>query len=141
MTELSGFSAAQPKLVVGPQKLRVPSSKEEAIERAAEILAGIWGAVENDLTPVVKIVVHKSPSGVTYCDITPFDHDGVKDLGVALPSHLLVVDGTRLRAMTPAGYGELFEYDDDAPEPTPEPEPQPEPEVPPEPEPEPDPQP
>lgn len=122
MTELSGFTAAQPKVVVGPQSLRVPTSRAEAIERAAEILDGIWGAVEGDLTPVVRIVVHKNPAGVTYCDITPFDHDGVADLGVAMPGHRLVVDGSRLRSMTPAAYAELFETDD---EPEPEPEPTP----------------
>lgn len=131
MTELSGFTAAQPKVVVGPQSLRVPTSRAEAIERAAEILDGIWDAVDKGLTPVVRIVIHKSPTGQTYCDITPFDLDGVKDLDVAMPGHRLVVDGSRLRSMTPAAYAELFEVDDE-PEAAPEPEPQPEPESPPE---------
>lgn len=131
MAELSGFSVAQPKVIVGPQSLRVPTSRAEAIERAAEILDGIWDAVEKDLTPVVKIIVHKSPTGQTYCDITPFDRDGVADLGVALPGHRLVVDGTRLQAMTSAAYAELFEADDE-PEPEPEPQSEPEPESPPE---------
>lgn len=126
MTELSGFSAVQPKVVVGPQSLRVPASKEEAIARAGEVFQGIWEAVEGDLSPVVKIIVHKSPTGQTYCDITPFDHDGVADLGVAMPGHRLVVDGTRLRSMTPDAYAALFETDDEpAPTPTPEPEPEP----------------
>jgi hypothetical protein len=113
MTELSGFTAAQPKAVIAPQKMIVPSSKEEAVARAAEILQGIWDAVESGLSPVVKIIVHQNPTGQTYCDITPFDHDGVADMGVAMPGHYLVIDGTRLRSMTRDGYAELFEVDEE----------------------------
>jgi hypothetical protein len=125
MTELSGFSAIQPVAQIAPQALKVPASKAEAIERASEVFAGLWDAVEHGLSPVVKIIIHKHPQGYVFCDITPFDTDGVKDNGVALPGHFIAVDGSKLRALTQAELGALVG------EPLPEPQPEPEDEPPP----------
>lgn len=109
MTELSGFSRVE-KLGVdlSPQSLRVPRGKDAAIEKAGEILGGIWDAVENDLSPHVEIHVKKHPTGQVYCEIKPYDLDGVQTNGVALPGMRLAIDGLRLRAMTNKEYATHF---------------------------------
>lgn len=106
---LPGFSRVE-KLGIdlSPQSLRVPKGKDAAIAKAGEILGGIWDAVDNGLSPHVEIHVKKYPSGQVYCEIRPYDLDGVATNGVALPGMRLAIDGLRLRAMTNKEYAANF---------------------------------
>ncbi len=114
MTELSGFSRVD-KLGVdlSPQSLRVPKGKDAAIEKAGVILGGIWDAVEQGLSPHVEIHVKKHPTGQVYCEIKPWDLDGVATNGVALPGMRLAIDGLRLRAMSNKEYASHFTENED----------------------------
>lgn len=120
MAELSGFSAvAKISVDLGPQSMRVPTGKEDAITKASQIFEGLWDAVEAGLSPnvTIEILKHTPPDGpaVTYCRITPWQAGGVAKT-VANPGDLLAIDGTRLLGMTPETYAAHFTPPDDQPE-------------------------
>lgn len=99
MTELSGFSAATPVTpVLSPQALQVPTSKEDVIAQAAQILEGLWGAAEAGLSLNIRIEIINA-GGTVYCIIAPLQPNAI-DRPVANPGDHLVVDGVRLTPMT-----------------------------------------
>lgn len=151
MTELSGFSAAQPVVALQPQALQLPTSLSEVCDcetgcGASRILKGFAQIVKLGITNLIEVDIQAvpTPEGVQVA-VIPWDKDGVAKNGVALPGGYLAIDGTKVVGMSPEQHAAWLglpppAHPDPTPEPEPTPEPASEPEVPPEPEPGPDPQ-
>lgn len=136
MTELSGFTAAQPIANLGPQALQLPTSLAEVCEctcdcGASRILKGLAQIVAKRLTHLIEINVQAvdTPERVRVA-VIPWDKDGVAKNGVALPGGHVVIDGTRVVGMSPEQYAAWLGLPPSEPDPTPEPEPEPAPEQP-----------
>lgn len=109
MTELSGFSAAQklgPDL--GPQSMRVPISRDEAVEKAAGITDAIFDALEAGLSKNIKAEFLMDPNTRRpYCRIDIQQPDDVRH-EIANPGDWMAVDGLALRAMINSEYAGRF---------------------------------
>jgi hypothetical protein len=135
MTELSGFSAIQPVTQIAPQALQLPTSMAEVCEcesgcGASRILKGFAQIVKAGLTNLIEIDVHAVPTeeGVQVT-VIPWDKDGVAKNGAAVPGGFVVIDGSKVRGMSPEEHAVLV--GEPLPEPGPQPEPEPEDEPPP----------
>lgn len=142
MTELSGFSAAQPVVALQPQALQLPTSLAEVCAcdcPASKMLKGFAQIVNMGLTDLIEINVQRVPTteGVQVA-VIPWDKDGVAKNGVALPGGYLAIDGTKVVGMSPEQHAAWLGISYEAPQPEPEPEAEPEPAPEPEPEPEPE---
>ena len=144
MTELSGFSAAQPVVALQPQALQLPTSLSEVCDcetgcGASRILKGFAQIVKMGITNLIEINVQAvpTPEGVQVA-VIPWDKDGVAKNGVALPGGYLAIDGTKVVGMSPEQHAAWLGIHYEAPQPEPEPEPEPEPAPEPEPEPKPE---
>ena len=110
MTELSGFTAAQPLAQIGPQSLRLPSSMAEVCDcdsgcGASQILQGLAQIVASGLTDRIDIKVQ----AVTTTErvrvlVIPWKKDGVADNGAAPPGGWVAVDGTEVVGMGNSEY-------------------------------------
>ncbi|OIN79356.1 hypothetical protein BMG05_18395 [Mycobacterium malmoense] len=112
MTELSGFSPVTklgPDL--GPQSLRIPANKADAITQAGTIFEALWDAGEAGLSPNITIEILTPPStGITFVRVTPWQADGVTKT-VANPGDWIAVDGSALLGMTNTAYAAEFTQD------------------------------
>ncbi len=114
MTELSGFSAAQPIANIGPQAMRLPTTMAEVCDcesdcGASRILRGFAQIVESGLTNLIEIDVQSvsTPEGVQLA-VIPWDKDGVAKNGAAVPGGWIVIDGTKVVGMSNEQYASLF---------------------------------
>lgn len=114
MTELSGFSAAQPLAQIGPQSLRLPTSLAEVCEcecdcAASRILRGLAQIVGSRITNVIDIHVQAvdTPDRVQVC-VVPWDRYGVAKKGAAPPGGWIAVDGSEVVGMGNDEYAERW---------------------------------
>lgn len=105
MSELSGFSAAQPLASIGPQSLRLPTSMGEVCEcesgcGASRILRGLAQIVASGLTDLIEINVQAVPTPErVQVVVIPWKKDGVARNGVAIPGGWIAVDGSEVVGM------------------------------------------
>ncbi|PJE22348.1 MAG: hypothetical protein CK431_16935 [Mycobacterium sp.] len=105
MTELSGFSSAQPLAQIGPQSLRLPTSLAEVCEcecdcAASRILRGLAQIVGSRITNLIEIDVQAvdTPDRVQVT-VIPWDRYGVDKKGAAPPGGWIAVDGSEVVGM------------------------------------------
>lgn len=132
MTELSGFTAAQPAANVAPQALQMPTSLAEVCAcdcPASKMLKGFAQIVKLGITNLIEVDIQAVPTteGVQVV-VIPWDKDGVAKNGAALPGGFLAIDGTKVVGMSPQQHAEWLgiPWEEPAPEvvePQPEPEP------------------
>lgn len=110
MTELSGFSAAQPLANIGPQSLRLPTTMDEVCNcqsncGASRILRGLAQIVASGLTDLIEINVQAVPApDRVRVAVIPWKKDGVAKNGVAIPGGWIALDGSEVVGMSNAEY-------------------------------------
>lgn len=114
MTELSGFTAAQPLANIAPQSLRLPGSMAEVCAcasncGASQILKGLGEIVGGGLTDLIEIDVQRVPGTDTVqARVRPWSIDGVKQNGVAGPGGWVAIDGSTVVGMSNDEYASLW---------------------------------
>jgi hypothetical protein len=110
MTELSGFSAAQPVVALQPQALQLPTSLSEVCDcesncGASRILKGLAQVVGARLTNLIEIDVQAvdTPEKVQVT-IIPWAKDGVAKNGAVVPGGWLAINGTNVVGMSHEEY-------------------------------------